>query len=69
MLRNLTNVFLNGDDVIEDINTHLGKHIKIIPDNKVTSANTVKQTINKPTGENTFYTISRGEKLSTNNQA
>ena len=28
MIKNLTNVFLSGGDVIEDISTHLGSHLK-----------------------------------------
>ncbi|MCP4552090.1 MAG: hypothetical protein GY834_08655 [Bacteroidetes bacterium] len=39
--RNLSNIFLSSGDVIEDINTHFGEHLKSIPSNNVPSADTV----------------------------
>ncbi len=38
---NLTNFFLSGGDVNEDISTHLGSHLKEIPNNKVPSPDTI----------------------------
>ena len=60
IFRNLTNVFLSGGDVIEDINTHLGEHLKSIPGNNVPSADTVLRAIKELTTENTIYTSNSG---------
>ena len=35
--KSLTNVFMSGGDVIEDLNTSFGKHLKNIPHNSVPS--------------------------------
>ncbi len=45
ILRNLSNVFLSGGGVIEDISTHLGEHLKMIPGNNVPSPDTVLRAI------------------------
>ena len=60
IFRNLANVFLSGGDVIEDINTHLGEHLKSIPGNNVPSADTVLRAIKEVTTENTIYTSNSG---------
>jgi len=60
IFRNLTNVFLSGGDVIEDINTHLGEHLKSIPGNNVPSADTVLRAIKELTTENTINTSNSG---------
>ncbi len=60
IFRNLTNVFLSGGDVIEDINTHLGEHLKSIPGNNVPSADTVLRALKEVTTENTIYTSDSG---------
>jgi len=41
IIRNLANIYLSGGDVIEDINTYLGEHLKNIPGNNVPSADTM----------------------------
>ena len=56
IIKNLTNVFMSGGDVIEDLNTHFGEHLKNIPDNKVPSPTTVIRGINELTVENTVFT-------------
>jgi hypothetical protein len=56
IFRNLSNVFLSGGDVIEDINTHFGEHLKSIPGNNVPSADTVLRALKELTTENTIYT-------------
>lgn len=56
IFRNLTNVFLSGGDVIEDINTHFREHLKSIPGNNVPSADTVLRSFKELTTENTIYT-------------
>ncbi|MCP4553154.1 MAG: hypothetical protein GY834_14200 [Bacteroidetes bacterium] len=60
IFRNLSNVFISGGDVIEDINTHFGEHLKSIPGNNVPSADTVLQALKELTTENTHYTSDSG---------
>lgn len=60
IIRNLSNVFLSGGDVIEDINTHLREHLQSIPGNNVPSADTVLRGIKKLSTENTIYTSESG---------
>jgi len=60
IFRNLTNIFLSGGDVIEDINTHFGEHLKSIPGNNVPSADTVLRSLKEMTTENTIYTSDNG---------
>ena len=60
IFRNLTNVFLSGGDVIEDINTHFREHLKSIPGNNVPSADTVLRSFKELTTENTVYTSDSG---------
>lgn len=55
IIRNLTNVFLSGGDVVEDINSHLREHLKEIPFNAVPSADTVLRGLKELTTENTVY--------------
>lgn len=55
IIRNLTNVFLSGGDVIEDISTHLGEHLKDIPNNSVPSPDTVLRGLKELTTSNTIY--------------
>ncbi len=56
IIRNLTNVFLSGGNCAEDIQTHLGVHLKAIPDNNVPSADTVLRGIKELSTPNTTYT-------------
>jgi hypothetical protein len=60
IFRNLTNIFLSGGDVVEDINTHFGEHLKSIPGNNVPSADTVLRAFKELTTENTNYTSDNG---------
>ena len=60
IFRNSTNVFLSGGDVVEDINTHFGEHLKSIPGNNVPSADTVLRAFKELTTENTIYTSDSG---------
>ncbi len=60
IFRNLTNVFLSGGNVIEDINTHFREHLKSIPDNNVPSADTVLRSFKELTTKNTIYTSDSG---------
>lgn len=56
IFKNLTNVFMSGGDVIEDLNTSFGKHLKDIPSNNVPSPTKVIRGINELTVQNTAFT-------------
>ncbi|MBT3750426.1 MAG: IS1380 family transposase [Bacteroidetes bacterium] len=60
ILRNLSNVFLSGGGVIEDISTHLGEHLKMIPGNNVPSPDTVLRAIKELSTENTSFKSNSG---------
>jgi len=60
IFRNLTNIYLSGGDVIEDINTHFREHLKSIPGNNVPSADTVLRSFKELTTKNTVYTSDNG---------
>jgi hypothetical protein len=55
IFKSLTNVFMSGGDVIEDLNTSFGKHLKNIPNNKVPSPTTIIRGISELTVENTAF--------------
>ncbi|MEA1897907.1 MAG: IS1380 family transposase [Bacteroidota bacterium] len=55
IFRNLSNVFLSGGGVIEDISTHLGEHLKMIPGNNVPSPDTVLRAIKELSTPNTSF--------------
>ncbi len=56
IIRNFTNVFCSGGSCAEDIQTHLGKHLKSIPGNNVPSADTTLRGIKELTTSNTTFT-------------
>lgn len=60
IIRNLSNVFLSGGGVIEDISTHLGEHLKMIPGNNVPSPDTVLRAIKELSTENTSFKSNSG---------
>ena len=60
IIRNLTNVFLSGGDVIEDVSTHLGVHLKEIPNNNVPSPDTIQRGLKELSTENTVYQSKSG---------
>ena len=60
ILRNLSNVFLSGGGVIEDISTHLGEHLKMIPGNNVPSPDTVLRAIKELSTPNTSFRSKNG---------
>ena len=55
IIRNLTNVFCSGGSCAEDIQTHLGKHLKSIPGNNVPSADTTLRGIKELCTSNTTF--------------
>lgn len=60
IIRNLSNVFHSGGDVIEDINAHFGEHLKSIPGNNVPSADTVLRALKELSTKNKVYTSDSG---------
>jgi len=56
IIRNFTNVFCSGGSCAEDIQTHLGKHLKSIPGNNVPSADTTLRGIKELATSNTTFT-------------
>ena len=56
----MTNIFLCGGDVIEDISTHLGEHLKMIPGNNVPSPDTILRGIKELATPNTLFTSKSG---------
>jgi len=60
IFKSLTSVFMSGGDVIEDLNTSFGKHLKDIPHNNVPSPTTVIRGITKLTVANTPFTSKNG---------
>jgi hypothetical protein len=60
VIKNLSNVFYCGGDCAEDIQTHVGKDLKLIPDNVVSSADTVLRVVKELATVNTVYTSQSG---------
>ena len=55
------NIFLSGGDCAEDIQTHLGKHLKSIPGNHVPSADTILRGIKELSTQNTSFSSNQGK--------
>jgi len=55
------NIFYSGGDCAEDIQTHLGKHLKSIPGNHVPSADTILRGIKELSTQNTGFTSNQGK--------
>ena len=55
VIKNLSNVFYCGGDCAEDIQTHVGKDLKLIPDNVVSSADIVLRVVKELATNNTVY--------------
>jgi hypothetical protein len=60
IIKNLFNVFYCGGDCAEDIQTHLGKHLKSIPDNLVPSADTILRGVKEVATQNSTFTSKPG---------
>ena len=58
---NQFNIFYSGGDCAEDIQTHLGKHLKSIPGNHVPSADTILRGIKELSTQNTSFTSNQGK--------
>ena len=59
VIRNLSNVFFCGADCAEDIQTHVGNDLKLIPGHVVSSADTVLRVIKELATKNidTKYSV------------
>lgn len=56
IIKNLCNVFYSGGNCAEDIQSHLGNHLKSIPDNRVPSADTILRGIKELSTTNSVFT-------------
>ena len=61
ILKNLVIVFYSGGDCAEDIQNHLGKHLKSIPGNKVPSADTILRGVKELAIPNQTYISKQGK--------
>lgn len=61
IIKNQFNIFYSGGDCAEDIQTHLGKHLKSIPGNHVPSADTILRGIKELSTPNTSFTSNQGK--------
>lgn len=66
VIKNLINVFYCGGDCAEDIQTHVGNDLKLIPGNVVSSADTVLRIIKELATDNTEYVSKQGIKYNFN---
>jgi hypothetical protein len=55
IIRNLINIFFSGGSCAEDIQAHLGKHLKSIPGNNVPSADTILRGIKELATQNSSF--------------
>ncbi|NIA09732.1 MAG: IS1380 family transposase [Nitrospiraceae bacterium] len=61
IIKNQFNIFYSGGDCAEDIQTHLGKHLKSIPGNHVPSADTILRGIKELSTQNARFTSNQGK--------
>jgi hypothetical protein len=61
IIKNYLNVFYSGGSCAEDIQTHLGKHLKSIPGNSVPSADTLLRGIKELAVPNNAYISKQGK--------
>jgi hypothetical protein len=66
IIKNLCNVFYCGGDCAEDIQTHLGKHLKSIPGNHVPSADTILRGVKEIATDNSTFISKQGNKYDFN---
>ena len=60
IIKTQSNIFFSGGDCAEDIQTHLGKHLKSIPGNHVPSADTILRGIKELSTKNISFTSNQG---------
>ena len=66
VIKNLSNVFYCGGDCAEDIQTHVGNDLKLIPSNVVSSADTVLRVIKELATDNSEYVSQQGNSYNFN---
>jgi hypothetical protein len=66
IIKNLINIFNSGGSCAEDIQTHLGKHLKSIPGNSVPSADTILRGIKELAVSNKTYISKQGKRYDFN---
>jgi hypothetical protein len=66
VIKNLSNVFYCGGDCAEDIQTHVGNDLKLIPDNVVSSADTVLRIVKELSTENSTFVSQQGKSYNFN---
>jgi hypothetical protein len=66
VIKNLSNVFYCGGDCAEDIQTHVGNDLKLIPGNVVSSADTVLRVVKELATDNTEFVSQQGKSYNFN---
>jgi hypothetical protein len=66
IIRNYANIIFSGGNCAEDIQTHLGKHLKSIPGNHVPSADTLLRGIKELATENQVFTSQQNKQYTFN---
>jgi hypothetical protein len=66
ILKNLFSVFYSGCSRAEDVQTHLGNHLKTIPGNSVPSADTILHGIKELQSSNIAYTSKQNQSYNLN---
>jgi hypothetical protein len=66
IIKNYVNIFYCGGNCAEDIQSHLGQHLKSIPDNSVPSADTILRGIKELTMPNKTYISKQGKSYNFN---
>ena len=66
IIKNLAYIFLAGGSYIEDINTYFGKYLSTIPNNNVSSADTILRGLSELKTENTHYVSDTGKSYNFN---
>ena len=66
VIRNLSNVFYCGGDCAEDIQTHVGNDLKLIPNNVVSSADTVLRVVKELSTDNSIFVSQQGKSYNFN---
>jgi hypothetical protein len=66
IIRSYANIIFSGGNCAEDIQTHLGKHLKSIPDNHVPSADTLLRGVKELATENQVLTSQQNKQYTFN---
>jgi len=66
VIKNLSHVFYCGGDCAEDIQTHVGNDLKLIPNNVVSSADTVLRVVKELSTDNSTFFSQQGKSYNFN---